>query len=68
MSLARDRQLQVLQTGDFNGDGRADVLLRNVSKDYEPIRWALYTLDGLTVLDASQPALTKNPAWMPVVD
>ena len=68
VDLARNRQLQVLETGDFNGDGRADVLLRNVSGEYEPVRWVLYALDGLTVLEAAQPDETRNPDWKPVVD
>ena len=32
------------------------------------IRWMFYTLDGLTVLEAAQADLTKNPDWKPVVD
>ena len=34
----------------------------------QAIRWVLDTLDGLTVLEAAQPGLTKNPDWKPVVD
>ncbi len=68
MALSRNLQLQVLETGDFNADGRADVLLRNVAASYQSIRWVLYTLDGLTILEAAQPGVTKNPDWKPVVD
>ena len=66
--MSRNLQLQVLATGDFDADGRADVLLRNVSSSYQGIRWVLYTLDGLTILDAAQPGVTKNPDWKPVVE
>jgi hypothetical protein len=34
----------------------------------QAIRWVLYTLDRLTVLEAAQPGLTKSPDWKPVVD
>lgn len=49
--------------GDFNGDGRDDVLLRRTDG-----RWAYYPMDGGTVADAGRgwANITKSPDWRPV--
>ena len=45
--------------GDFNGDGRDDVLLRHADG-----RWRYYPMDGATVLAGSGSAsLTRDLAW-----
>ncbi len=45
--------------GDFNGDGRADVLLRHADG-----RWRYYPMDGATVLAGNGAAnLTRDLAW-----
>ena len=45
--------------GDFNGDGRDDVLLRHADG-----RWRYYPMDGATVLAGSGAAnLTRDLAW-----
>ena len=45
--------------GDFDGDGRADVLLR-----HEDGRWRYYPMDGRTALSGTGMAsLTTNLAW-----
>ena len=45
--------------GDFNGDGRDDVLLRHADG-----RWRYYPMDGATVLAGSDAAdLTRDLAW-----
>ena len=45
--------------GDFDGDGRDDVLLR-----HEKGRWHYYPMDGRNVLPGSGPAsLTRDLAW-----
>ena len=45
--------------GDFDGDGRDDVLLR-----HEDGRWHYYPMDGRNVLPGSGPAgLTRDLAW-----
>ena len=45
--------------GDFDGDGKDDVLLR-----HEDGRWHYYPMDGRAVLDGSgEASLTTNRAW-----
>ena len=45
--------------GDFNGDGKDDVLLRHADG-----RWRYYPMDGRNVLDGSGAAsLSEDPAW-----
>ena len=64
LSLQEDeqqaRQWPHLRTlGDFNGDGRADVLLRHADG-----RWRYYPMDGATVLAGNGAAnLTRDLAW-----
>jgi hypothetical protein len=40
---------------DFDGDGRADVLLRRADG-----KWFMYTMNGTEILDSGDVAMTKN--------
>ena len=57
---AQERQRRRLRTlGDFNGDGKDDVLLRHADG-----RWRYYSMDGGNVLAGSGAAsLTRDLAW-----
>ena len=63
LSLAEDEQLalwpHLRSLGDFNGDGRDDVLLRHADG-----RWHYYPMDGYRVLAGDGAAnLTRDLAW-----
>ena len=68
VDMTRNLDIEVLETADYNNDGRADLSMRHTSESYQTIRWVLYQLDGTTVLDGRQPGITKNPDWKPIVD
>lgn len=58
--LTNDPDWEMAGSGDFNGDGRADVLLRSASSH----RWYLYPLNGAQlVAGAGMPEITNNPVW-----
>ena len=58
-NLTRNLEWSVAGIGDFDGDGRDDVLLRHADG-----RWHYYPMDGRTVLPGSGPAnLTRNLEW-----
>lgn len=46
---------------DFNGDGSADLLIRNTDGG-----WYLYTLQGNTVLNENNVSITRDLNWQPV--
>lgn len=51
---------QLVAAADFDGDGRADLLLRDVNT----LRWVLLLLDGSAVRSTLQPALPLDPVWV----
>ena len=58
-SLTSDLAWRVAGVGDFNGDDRADMLLR-----HEDGRWYFYPMDGRTILAGHGAAdLTRDLAW-----
>ena len=61
--LPRDPNLRLAAVGDLNGDGRADVLLRDGGG-----AWYYYPMDGRTVVDAGrgEAELTADRAYRPV--
>jgi hypothetical protein len=56
--LPRGLQWQPVATADFNGDGRADVLVRNADS-----RWLMYLMDGLTILEVGAPRYVQDPVY-----
>ena len=59
VGLTTDLAWHVSGVSDFDGDGRADVLLR-----HENGRWRYYPMDGRTALSgAGMASLTTNLAW-----
>ena len=60
--LPRDVAWGLAGVGDFNGDGRADALLRHVDG-----HWRVFAMDGLDVLtsESGDVALEADPAWRP---
>ena len=60
VSLTSNLAWAVAGIGDFNGDGRDDVLLRHASTR----RWTYYPLNGRRVLSGRGGVpLSNNPAW-----
>ena len=58
MPLPDDLAWAVAGTGDFDGDGKHDVLLRHSDG-----RWRLYPMNGPTIAaGGGEPDLTRNPA------
>lgn len=53
---------QPVSFADFDGDSRADILIRHKSLGL----WWLYTLDGSTILDSARVAATRDLAFTPV--
>lgn len=54
-----DPQWQVVQTGDFDGDGKADVFWRHAGDGRNYIQMVA----GLTMLPSSQLSFTVAPSW-----
>lgn len=56
-----DGNWQIITSGDFNGDGKADILWRNISTG----RNAIWLMDGLNVLggDSQQFITSATPDW-----
>jgi len=60
VSLMTEREWQVVSTDDFNGDGKADLLLRH-TRTYQ---WYYYPMDGKTVLPGEGTVnLPIDPEW-----
>ena len=59
-TLPADRAWRFTGVGDFDGDGRDDVLLRHADG-----RWRYFPMDGRRARAAAQgaPALTRFPEW-----
>ena len=58
--LPEDPAWAVAGVADFNGDGKADVLLR-----HEDGRWRYYAMDGRSIVEETVPALPADPlAWL----
>ena len=59
-TLPADRAWRFSGVGDFDGDGRDDVLLRHADG-----RWRYYPMDGrqAQAADRGEPALTRFPEW-----
>lgn len=59
LALSEDIVWQPVSRGDFNGDGFADLLVRNQDNG----EWHLYLLKGNTIIDDAALSLTLNTAW-----
>ena len=58
--LPEDTAWAVAGVADFNGDGKADVLLR-----HEDGRWRYYAMDGRAIVEEAVPALPADPlVWL----
>ena len=58
--LPKDTAWAVAGVADFNGDGKADVLLR-----HEDGRWRYYAMDGRAIVEEAVPALPADPlVWL----
>ena len=58
VAMTRIRDWRMAGVGDFDGDGRAEVLLRNGEG-----RWRHYTMNGRNVVGETSPNLTVNLRW-----
>ena len=58
--LPRDPDWRLAGLGDFDGDGRGDVLLRHLRG-----AWRLYSMDGRNPVGEhpGEPLFTRDPAW-----
>ena len=61
-SLSRNLAYQTVSTGDFNGDGKPDVLMRDVAGT-ENGRWIMGLLDGSEVISKGEVDIARNPDW-----
>ena len=59
--LTRRAEYGFAGSGDFDGDGRADVLLRHAEG-----RWVLYAMDGRLPRWERTAELTTDLAWAPL--
>ena len=59
VDIAADPEWSLAGVGDFDGDGKEDVLLRHAD-----LSWRYHPMDGREVLDGGGSAnLTRNPGW-----
>ena len=59
VAMTGNTDWRAVSFADFNGDIKADVLMRNVSTG----GWWLYTLDGQTVLSSKKVNVTPKLDW-----
>jgi len=50
----------MLEAGDYNGDGSADVLLRNDTSG----RWYVYLTSGASILSEGPVSATRVGSWV----
>jgi|TARA_Y100000310_G_scaffold231230_2_gene233758 hypothetical protein len=62
LTLHEDVSWQPVSRSDFNGDGYADLLVRNQNNG----EWHLYLLQGDSIIDDAPLAMTPNTGWQPV--
>ena len=59
--MVENPEFEFKATADFNGDGKADVMLRRTDG-----RFFIYVMDGLTILDEGAPDMTGNTTFQVV--
>jgi len=59
VNIALQSQWQFAAEGDFNADGKADLLLRNTNNG----QWYIYLLNNTAVLSGAVPNVLINPLW-----
>jgi len=59
LNIAVQSLWQFAAEGDFNADGKADILLRSMNTG----QWYAYLLDNTTVLSAAAPDTSFNLIW-----
>lgn len=62
LALDEDVSWQAVSRSDFNGDGFADLLVRNQNSG----EWHLYLLQGDSIIDDSKLAMTSDTGWQAV--
>ena len=65
LAMSTDLGFQIVSIADFNGDGKADALLRHTDGG-----WMLYALDGdgPAVIASGVPKLMGDTGWVPQGD
>ena len=65
LAMSDDGGFEIVSLADFNGDGKADVLLRHADGS-----WMLYAIDGdgPSVIASGAPKMVENTDWVPQGD